>query len=124
MSVRVRWTVVWVLLLLVLGTVAGPTLSPVAHAQEKTLVWERFNVDIEVLRNGTFEVSEHQTIRFTSGSFTNGYRDIPIRNFEYIDQWEVTDEDGHVYRLSSGGSDPYTFTVDERGGRYEVNWYF
>ncbi|MCC6455481.1 MAG: DUF2207 domain-containing protein [Caldilineaceae bacterium] len=122
MSVHVRWTVVWVLLLL--GIVASPTLSPVAYAQEKTLVWERFDVDIEVLRNGTFEVSEHQTIRFTSGSFRNGYRDIPINNFEYIDGWEVTDEDGNVYRQSSGGSDPYTFTVDEQGGRYVVNWYF
>jgi hypothetical protein len=122
MRVRVRWTVLWVLLLL--GVVASPALSPVAYAQEKTLVWEQFNVDIEVLRDGTFEVAEHQTIRFTSGTFTNGYRDIPINNLDYIDNWEVTDDEGYVYRLSYSGTEPYTFTVDEESGRYVVRWYF
>ncbi len=123
MRVRVRWTVVWVLLLL--AVVASPTLSPVAYAQEKSLVWERFDVDIEVLRDGTFDVAEHQTIRFTNGSFTNGFRDIPINNFDYIDEWEVKDDDGRIYRLSnSGGTDPYTFTVEEESGRYVIRWYF
>ena len=124
MFVRVRWTVLWVLLLLgpiLFSLSTSPTLSPVAHAQDKTLVWERFDVDIEVQSDGTFEVAEHQTIRFTSGTFTSGFRDIPISNFDYIDDWEVIDGDGNVYRLSnSGGATPYTFTVEETGGRYVI----
>jgi hypothetical protein len=122
MRVRVRWTMIWVLLLI--GVVASPVLSPAVHAQEKSLVWQRFDVDIEVMRDGTFEVAEHQTIRFTSGSFTSGFRDIPINNLDYIDDWAMQDDDGNVYRLSNGGTEPYTFTVDEQSGSYTVRWYF
>ena len=55
MRVRFRLTVVWLLLLV--GMTASPAFSPVAYAQEKTLVWERFDVDIQVLGDGTFEVA-------------------------------------------------------------------
>ena len=43
-----------------------------ASAQEKSLLWERFDVDIIIRKDGTFEVTEHQTIRFTRGTFTFG----------------------------------------------------
>ena len=41
-----------------------------AFAQEKSLLWERFDVDVIIRKDGTFEVTEHQTIRFTRGTFT------------------------------------------------------
>src|SRR5262249_4059736 len=103
MRVRVRWTVLWLLLLLAVS--AGPVLSPVAYAQEQTLLWQRFDVDIEVMRDGTFEVAEHQDIRFTSGTFHSGYRNIPINNFDYIDDWAIKDDDGNVYTLTNSGSE-------------------
>jgi hypothetical protein len=99
------------------------TASPIL-AQEKSLVWERFDVDIQVNKNGTFEVREHQTIRFTQGSFSSGYRDIPIHNFSYLDGWEITDDQGNIYTRRNGGNEPYTFSVDESGGRYTIRWYF
>lgn len=95
-----------------------------AHAQEKSLVWDRFDVDILVKTDGTFDVTEHQRIRFTAGSFTFGYRDIPINNFGFIDNWAMTDSGGNRYRLVSGGSEPYTFTVDNSGYSYTIRWYF
>ena len=93
-------------------------------AQDKTLVWEDFSVDIVVNADGTFDVAEHQTIRFTSGSFTFGYRDIPVSNFSYIDDWSITDSSGNSYALSNGSSTPYTFTVDDQSYRYVIRWYF
>jgi hypothetical protein len=118
MTLRLRWAVLWALLALWLA-------FPVpALAQDKSLVWERFDVDIEVQSDGTFDVAEHQTIRFTSGTFTAGYRDIPIRNFSYLDNWEVTDESGNVYRQASGGEERYTFVVNQSSGSYVIEWFF
>ena len=62
-----------------------------AFAQEKTLLWERFDVDIIIRRDSSFEVTEHQTIRFSRGTFTFGYRDIPKQYFSSLDDWSLTD---------------------------------
>jgi hypothetical protein len=122
MRIQVRWTV----FLLVTAALfcASTLLGPMAQAQDKSLVWERFDVDIEVNASGTFDVTESQTIRFTDGTFTFGYRDIPIQNFSYIDNWAISDRSGNSYRLASGGAEPYSFTVDNTGGHYVIRWYF
>jgi hypothetical protein len=51
-----------------------------AHAQAKSLHWERFDVDITVLPGGDFVVEETQVIQFTSGTFREGYRSITSRS--------------------------------------------
>ncbi len=95
-----------------------------AFAQEKSLLWERFDVDIIIRSDGTFEVTEHQAIRFTRGTFTFGYRDIPKKNFSSIDNWSLTDASGNRYRQAGYGKEPYTFTVADKGSHYVIYWYF
>ena len=68
-----------------------PVHAHPAVAQEKSLLWERFDVDIIIRKDSSFEVTEHQTIRFTRGAFTYGYRDIPKKNFSSLDDWTLTD---------------------------------
>jgi hypothetical protein len=122
MCCRIRWAVLGLLTLVLIST--APLLSPRVYAQDKSLVWEQFNVEIEVQPDGSFDVAEHQTIRFTSGSFSVGYRDLPIRNFRYADNWAITDGQGNVYRQTQSGEATYTFTVTERGGSYIIEWFF
>ncbi|HMN30172.1 MAG TPA: DUF2207 domain-containing protein, partial [Caldilineaceae bacterium] len=116
-----RFTLFWLLTLLT--TLLALGASPVL-AQEKSLVWERFDVDIQINKDTTFDVYEHQTIRFTQGTFTSGYRDIPINNFGSLDNWTLTDDQGHTYVRSDGSEEPYTFSVTEGGGHYVIRWYF
>lgn len=116
-----RLLAVAALLVLALGWGLRP--APVL-AQDQSLIWDRFDVDIAVKLNGTFDVVESQTIRFTSGTFGFGYRSIPVANFSYIDNWAVTDDAGNSYQPAASGGEPYTFTVDQGGGTYEVRWYF
>ena len=117
-----RW--IWLLLAaLLFSSFLGVTTAP-ASAAEKSLVWERFDVDIQVNSDGTFDVAEHQAIRFVDGTFTFGYRDIPKRNFDYITDWSVTDAAGNVYTQANSGGLPYTFVVDDSGGSYTIRWYF
>ena len=99
-------------------------LNSPAIAQSKSLVWERFDVDIDVLANGDIYVCEYQSIRFTEGTFTFGYRDLPKRYYSSADDWLVTDTTGRAYVPSLAGDEPYTFTIDESRSGYEIRWYF
>ena len=116
----------WIWLILVGAFIAGLWIvqgSP-AQAAEKSLVWDRFDVDIIVNADGAFDVAEHQAIRFLDGEFTFGYRSIPKQNFSALTDWSVTDASGHVYTEAYGGQEPYTFVVDDQGDEYVVHWYF
>ena len=42
--------------------------APAALAQEKTLYWQRYDVDLTVLQSGDFRVVETQELVFTSGT--------------------------------------------------------
>ncbi len=97
---------------------------PAASAQEKSLVWERFDVDIVVRPDGAFDVKERQTIRFTRGTFTFGFREIPRDRLRSISDWSLTDGSGNSYRLATAGREPFTFTVTEQGSRYVIYWFF
>ena len=112
MNIRRRW--IWTVLacLLLAGSLvlsALPTL-----AAEKSIVWDRFDVDLTVNTDGTFDVAEHQALRFIDGTFSFGYRNIVKSNLSHISNWAMTDESGNTYTESMFGDEPYTFTVDDR----------
>ena len=50
----------------------------IAQAQEKTLYWERYDVNLTVEPNSDILVEEIQQIAFTSGTFTFGFAAIPL----------------------------------------------
>ncbi len=127
-----RAAVVWIFILALATLSLAPTVAlgealadaqPAPVAQEQELVWERFDVAINVHDDGTFDVSEQQTINFTRGSFTRGARDIPKRNLGSIGNWSITDASGNEYALASSGERPYTFTVEDYGTYYQIYWY-
>ena len=122
-----RRTGLFVRLLAVVAVLLGTLLIvhvQSASAQEKSLVWERFDVDIVIREDGAFDVTEHQTIHFTRGTFTFGYREIPKQNFGSLKNWSLTDGSGNSYRLVKGGREPYSFIVTDHGARYVIYWYF
>ncbi|WP_287482156.1 DUF2207 domain-containing protein [Caldilinea sp.] len=122
MLVRYRW--IWLLLIAFLFSSLYVASTPSVSAAEKSIIWERFDVDIQVNEDGSFDVAEHQRIRFIGGTFREGYREIPKRNFGYLSNWSVTDDGGNVYAQTTGGELPYTFTVDDLGDRYMIRWFF
>lgn len=113
-----RKTVRWVLLTLVLLlAVALP-----ASAQSKSLYWDRFDVDITVNQDGTFDVAEKQTIVFTAGTFTFGYRSIDTHLTSDITDIRVSDARGEY--VENNSAQPGTFTVTPNGSHLEIRWYF
>lgn len=116
---RVRFLI---LLLLAVSLVA--TVAPV-EAQSKTLVWEQFDVFLNVLPNGDLRVTERQTIQFTSGTFTFGFAVIPLDKTEGIVDISVSEPDqGRVYNQTDYSIDPYTFWTSQTGDELEIRWYF
>ena len=122
MNIRRRW--IWTLLagVLLAGLVISSALPTLAA--EKSIVWDRFDVDLTVNTDGTFDVAEHQSIRFIDGEFRFGYRNIDKQNIGYISDWVITDASGNSYAQANWGEEPYTFTVDDQGDQYVIRWYF
>ena len=63
-----------------------------------------------------------------SGSFTYGYRDVPIREGERLDRIAVL-ENGRTYRPGAStalepGGPPGTFGVEDRGDTIRIVWRF
>ena len=92
-------------------------IAPIsAIAQSKTLVWQRLDSDITVQPNGDLRIIETNVIRFTSGSFTFGYRDIKQDRLTEISDIEVTEgvENGVPLRFETTQTDTGDFRIMHR----------
>ncbi|HEY69378.1 MAG TPA: DUF2207 domain-containing protein, partial [Anaerolineae bacterium] len=112
----ILFSVLFLLMISLTSTVA-------ASAQSKTLYWDRFDVDLTVLPSGELQVVEHQTITFTSGTFTFGYRDIPMDKTEGISNVIVSQAGVGNYSYGYSGA-AYTFYTETSGGTLNIHWYF
>jgi uncharacterized membrane protein len=110
-------------LVLLLALVVSPVLAP-AQAQSKTLVWDQYDVFINVLPNGDLRVTERQTIAFTSGTFSFGFAVIPLDRTNGIYDVAINEPSGPVYQEVNYGTDPYTFYTNQSGNEIEIRWLF
>jgi hypothetical protein len=100
-------------------------LAPAADAQTKSFYWERFDVDVEVLPNGDLIVTENQTLHFSGGTFSAGFRTVPVGragNNDGIDSVEVLE--GDIRYAENSSEQPNTFYVRRLGDMAEINWFF
>lgn len=109
-------------LAVLLAVLALSATSP-AEAQSKTFVWESYDVTLAIQSNGDLRVVERQRIRFTSGSFTFGFRDIPLDRTEGISQVSMSEPGVGAYADASN-SQPYTFKTSRQSGSLVIDWYF
>jgi uncharacterized membrane protein YgcG len=105
------------------AVLAATLAAPAALAQTQSLYWERFDVDITVQADGSLRVVETQVINFTSGTFTEGFAEIPTARTDGIIDVTVS-EGGRDYRgrsssccLSEG-----EYAVEEESGSVFVTW--
>ncbi len=109
-----RWSLIILLLVLFVAI-------PVA-AQNKSVVWNRFDVDITVEPDGSFDVVEKQEIQFMGGPFHFGYRDLSTKYTEAITDILVGDVNGAY--LQNRSEQPGTFYVEDRGDSLYIKWFF
>lgn len=86
--------------------------------QERSVTYERYDVDIAIQTDGTLLVAETYQLRF-QGQFTTGFAEIPLDNVSDIVDVQVREGD-RVY--SEGGGGPGTFTTERRFDAIRVDW--
>jgi uncharacterized membrane protein len=106
---------------LLLGALAALLPSLARDAQAKTASWDRYDVRIDLHEDGSFTVTEDQTIVFEDGPFSQGYAIIPLSRVEDIENIGVA-EDGRAYR--EGYGTPGTYSASVIGGEIEILWWF
>ncbi len=109
-------------ILLILTVVLAGALP--ASAQSKTLVWERYDVFLDISPNGDLRVTERQTINFTSGTFTFGFAVIPLDKVERIVDVHVSEPGVGSYQETDYSIEPFTFWTDQSGDELEIRWNF
>jgi uncharacterized membrane protein YgcG len=96
-----------------------------AIAQDKTLYWQRYDVNIFVEKNSDIQVEEVQNIQFTSGTFRFGFAAIPLDRLEQITDVRVSEIiNGSERDYSPNSSNAYGFTTHNTGTDLEITWYF
>ena len=91
--------------------------NPTQAQEAKTFEWQRLDVDLTVLQNGDLRVVEKNVIRFTSGRFTFGYRDINQSRLIGISDIKVTE--------GSERSAPIRYeTTNADNGDFRIKYYF
>ena len=108
-----------------IAALAALVLAPSALAQTYDL--ESADVRADVLPNGTLSVAEDIRVAF-SGSFTYGYRDIPVRQGERVQVLGVREADsvylpGAPTQLEPGGPEG-RFGVERSDDRVRIVWRF
>ncbi len=91
-----------------------------ASAQEETknLVWERYDVDLNVQPNGRVRVTETQRIRYLSGFWRNGGRKIPLNRVDNITGVQVSE-------VGPGGQvTPLPSEIARQGDELQVSWQY
>jgi uncharacterized membrane protein YgcG len=90
-------------------------------AAEKSARWERYDTTIDLHDDGTFTVTEDQTIAFSGGSFTQGYAVIPLSKVDDITNVQVF-EGSTPYVKGYGFPGQYSTSI--AGGQLEILWWF
>ncbi len=92
------------------------------ESEEKSASWKRWDVDITVHSDGSFDVVETHEIGFSGGEFTFGFRNIPLRWMEQITDIQVREGDTIYTENTTEG--PNTFYTQTKRGELFVNWFF
>ncbi|HEV2127350.1 MAG TPA: DUF2207 domain-containing protein [Thermomicrobiales bacterium] len=113
------------LLMLVAVALLAVGIPLPAGGQSDSVVWERYDVDLDVREDGTVHVTEDQTIRF-DGTFTYGFADIPLDRVEGIDNLAITidGEQARYVEPSEYAEEPGTFTYRVSGDELNIDYAF
>lgn len=109
------------LLLLILTVLA--LIPGQAVAQARSYSFERVAVDLRLNSDGTLEVAEQYTYRFSGGPFQRALRGIARSGFDAIRDVRVGEGDT-PYRAAFQGEQPGTFIVENNVDELLVRWFY
>ncbi|MEE9216841.1 MAG: DUF2207 domain-containing protein [Anaerolineales bacterium] len=108
----------------VLAAIGLLSIGQPAVAQTKSLFWDSWDTTLTILPNGDLHVLERQRINFTDGSFTFGFREIPLAQTGGITGVSVSEPGVGVYSQGGFSRQPFTFDAARDGEDMSIRWYF
>jgi hypothetical protein len=118
---------VWTYLLPLLAALIffGAMGPYITRAQDKTLYWNRYDVNIAVQPNSDMLIDEVQEIVFTSGTFRFGFAAIPLDRVDRIVDVQISEIiNGQERQYTPNSTAEYGYTTAEVDNNLEVTWYF
>ena len=109
------------LILMLLVLLALP--SGAALAQSKAFIYDRINVDLDVRSDGTLDVAEMITLRYTGGPFSSASRSLALTRLDEVRDVRLS-EGQRTYAEASSGKTPGTLTAVQADGKLKVSWYY
>ncbi len=110
------------MILLLLAVLLMVGTGPRAHAQEQSLYWERFDVELDIREDGTLHVTEENYVNFTEGIFRFGFREIADERVTALRDFTVV-VDGVPLRQDSSTA-PGTFYLYEGDNGQGIRYFF
>jgi len=116
---------------LLLLVCAGLSLQPVAAQTADTVVWDRYDVTLDVRSDGTMHLTEYQEISFY-GRYSSGFAYIPLSNVDDLENVTVSVADDpsatpvalDYIRGSQYDADTGTYSYDVEAGELAVDYAF
>lgn len=84
---------IWLVAALLMTLIASLAVPPVSAQSGDQIVWDTYNVDFQIHKDGMVHVTETQVVEF-DGHFTKGFADIPLRGTEDLDNVMVSIANG------------------------------
>jgi hypothetical protein len=108
------------LLVLLTLTASAPALAQGARSAN----WQRFDVDLDIQRDGSVNVTETQAIQFT-GTFQQGFRVVPLDRTTGATNVSVSElVNGQPVAYTRGADRPSTFSTSTAQDGLHIDWWF
>lgn len=110
---------IWRILVVVLALVLA------GCGQEKTYTWQHISSDVQVQADGTLDVTETLTLRYTGGPFTFAYRDLALDRMDAVRNVQVFSDGQSFQQVDDDESEtPGTFSQTEDDGVLKIRWVY
>ena len=120
--------------LVALGLLVAVLLAPLAgrgaSAQSRSVVWQDYDVTLDVQQDGTINVTERQVVDFRGGPFRTAFANIPTSRIDAIGNVGVAEEVNGLLEpyqaatASNYAERPETFRARETSSEIQIDWAF
>jgi predicted membrane protein DUF2207 len=109
--------------LLILLTFAS-TMPALAQSGGRAVSWPRFDVDLDIQRDGSVNVTEAQVIQF-NGTFQSGFRVVPLDRTTGVTNVSIAElVNGQPVAYTRGTDRPNTFSTSSSADGLHIDWWF
>ncbi|HEY7033249.1 MAG TPA: DUF2207 domain-containing protein [Thermomicrobiales bacterium] len=125
-----RWTLLSVLALSLVGASVALGARAISAQESKSVVWNQYDVTLDVQTDGSYHVTERQEIDFRGGPFTGGFANIPLERIDALRGVVVREEtaDGvkdYTYvQWSDYDEAPGTYTATQTSSQVSIKYGF